>query len=96
MGDITPAAVEASLAAALPGALTTVVDTSGGCGAAFEVSLVWQGFAGKPRLARHRAVTGALASLMPSIHALSIKKAATPEEEEEKAAAAAAPAPAAT
>ena len=83
--------VQATLHAGLPGATSVhVLDVSGGCGSAIEVELVWPGFAGKARLARHRTVTGALADLMPSIHALSIKKTATPEEEDKAAVAAAA------
>ena len=80
---VTAATVQAALERALPGARVAVTDTSGGCGAAFEVALVWDGFAGKTRLARHRAVTSALQPLMPAIHALSITKTKTPAEEEE-------------
>ena len=89
---VDAAAVRTTLEAALPSASITVTDISGGCGSAFEVALVWAGFAGKPRLARHRAVTGALAGLMPSIHALSVTKAKTPQEEAEAGGGAAKPA----
>lgn len=78
---VDAASVTAALHAALPGSKADVLDVSGGCGSAFEVALVWHGFEGKARLARHRAVTGALADLMPDIHALSIK-CATPGEDQ--------------
>ena len=87
MAEVSASSVQAALETALPGARVAVTDTSGGCGAAFEVSLVWAGFADKPRLARHRAVTAALQPLMSSIHALSITKTKTPAEEEEGGAA---------
>jgi len=58
----------------------TVTDTSGGCGASFEVSCVSHAFAGKSLLQRHRLVNDALRAEMPSIHALSIKKAVPPPD----------------
>lgn len=58
------------------------------CGTSYEVRLVSAAFAGKRLLERHKLVNAALAELMPDIHALSIKKAKTPEEEEAAAAAA--------
>lgn len=42
--------------------------------------MVSKQFQGKPVLARHRLVHGALAGEMVNIHALSIKKAQTPEQ----------------
>jgi stress-induced morphogen len=54
--------------------LQTVIDTSGGCGASFDVSIISEAFQGKPLIQRHRAVNTALAKEMPSIHALSIKR----------------------
>lgn len=38
--------------------LQKVVDTSGGCGTSFEISVVSAAFEGKPVLARHRLVNG--------------------------------------
>ena len=57
------------------------MDTSGGCGAAFEVALVVSAkFAGLKPLEKHRLVNAALAGpLKEAIHALSIKKLLTPE-----------------
>ncbi|CAI0555177.1 unnamed protein product, partial [Linum tenue] len=50
------------------------------CGASFEVEIVTDQFEGKRLLERHRLVNTALAEEMKEIHALSIKKAATPEQ----------------
>lgn len=50
-----------------------VVDTSGGCGQAFEVQVVSDQFAGKNRLARARAVNAALHDEIAEIHAFSQK-----------------------
>ncbi|KAH9669310.1 protein BOLA2 [Citrus sinensis] len=57
-----------------------VIDTSGGCGAKFEIEIVSEQFEGKRLLARHRLVNAALEEEMKQIHALSIKKAMTPEQ----------------
>jgi BolA protein len=45
------------------------------------VHIVSPAFAGKRLLERHKMVNAALAPLMGSIHALSIRKAKTPEED---------------
>lgn len=52
------------------------------CGTSFALYIVSESFAGKRLLERHKLVNLALAPLMPHIHALSIKKAKTPEEEQ--------------
>lgn len=57
-----------------------VIDTSGGCGASFMVSIVSDQFKGKRLLERHRMVNSALTEEMKEIHALSITKALTPEQ----------------
>ncbi|XP_054806610.1 protein BOLA2 isoform X2 [Prosopis cineraria] len=57
-----------------------VVDTSGGCGASFAIEIVSEQFEGKRLLERHRMVNAALDEEMKQIHALSIKKAVTPEQ----------------
>ncbi|PON83541.1 BolA-like [Trema orientale] len=57
-----------------------VIDTSGGCGASFAVEIVSEKFEGKRLLERHRLVNTALEEEMKDIHALSIKKALTPEQ----------------
>ncbi|KAL4381764.1 hypothetical protein AHAS_Ahas04G0166100 [Arachis hypogaea] len=57
-----------------------VVDTSGGCGASFVVKIVSEEFEGKRLLERHRMVNAALEEETKEIHALSVKKAVTPEQ----------------
>ncbi|KAH7520782.1 hypothetical protein FEM48_Zijuj08G0182500 [Ziziphus jujuba var. spinosa] len=57
-----------------------VIDTSGGCGASFTIEIVSEQFEGKRLLERHRLVNTALEGVMKEIHALSIKKAVTPEQ----------------
>lgn len=57
-----------------------VIDTSGGCGASFEIEVVSEQFEGKRLLERHRMVNAALSEEMKDIHALSIKKALTPAQ----------------
>jgi BolA protein len=82
--SVTADDVRTALTQALgAGSAIEVTDVSGGCGAAFEVAIVSGSLAG-PRLGRHRKIQSALSGLMPSIHALSIKKAVTPEEEAAK------------
>jgi len=58
-----------------------VKDTSGGCGAAFEVFVVSEKFQSVPLIDRHRMVTDALKGQghMDVIHAIKIK-AWTPEK----------------
>jgi stress-induced morphogen len=46
------------------------------------VFVISSSFEGKRVLERHKLVNAALAPLMPEIHALSIRKAKTPQEEE--------------
>lgn len=50
------------------------------CGASFVVEIVSDEFEGKRLLERHRMVNAALEEEMKEIHALSIKKAVTPEQ----------------
>ncbi|CAI7795791.1 unnamed protein product [Closterium sp. NIES-54] len=73
--------VEARLRAALQPQELVVIDTSAGhCGTAFDVAVVSPLFEGKRLLERHRMVNSALSDELPHIHALSIKKAWTPEQ----------------
>lgn len=60
--------------------MQAVKDTSGGCGASFEIEIVSEQFEGKRLLERHRMVNAALAQEMKEIHALSIKKVLTPNQ----------------
>ncbi|KAG1327957.1 protein BOLA2 [Cocos nucifera] len=77
---VTKEDVESSLTSALKPSHLEVIDTSGGCGASFEIEIVSDQFEGKRLLERHRLVNGALAEQMKHIHALSIKKALTPSQ----------------
>ncbi|CAL0330016.1 unnamed protein product [Lupinus luteus] len=77
---VTKEQVESSVRAKLNPSHIEVVDTSGGCGASFIVEIVSEQFEGKRLLERHRMVNAALEEEMKEIHALSIKKAVTPEQ----------------
>lgn len=77
---VTKEIVESALTASLAPSYLQVVDTSGGCGASFEVEVVSEKFEGKRLLERHRIVNAALVEQMKEIHALSIKKALTPSQ----------------
>ncbi|XP_059645582.1 protein BOLA2-like [Cornus florida] len=77
---LTKAEVETSLTSKLNPSYLEVVDTSGGCGASFVIEIVSEQFEGKRLLERHRLVNTALTEEMKNIHALSIKKALTPEQ----------------
>mmetsp|Transcript_15956 Transcript_15956/g.30628 ORF Transcript_15956/g.30628 Transcript_15956/m.30628 type:complete len:87 (+) Transcript_15956:122-382(+) len=74
--DISKALVER-----LQATNVVVEDTSGGCGASYDVMMcVSSQFEGKKLLERHRLVNGALAEIFKDIHALSVKKLLTPEQ----------------
>ncbi|XP_028798105.1 protein BOLA2 [Neltuma alba] len=77
---VTKEQVETSLTAKLNPSHMEVIDTSGGCGASFAIEIVSEQFEGKRLLERHRMVNAALGEEMKEIHALSIKKAVTPEQ----------------
>ncbi|XP_030499523.1 protein BOLA2 [Cannabis sativa] len=77
---VTKEQVHSTLTSKLSPIHLEVIDTSGGCGASFAVEIVSEQFEGKRLLERHRLVNGALAEEMKDIHALSIKKALTPEQ----------------
>ncbi|KAJ4964788.1 hypothetical protein NE237_016637 [Protea cynaroides] len=74
---VTKEEVQASLTSKLNPSHLEVTDTSGGCGASFEIEIVSEQFEGKRLLERHRMVNTALTEEMKHIHALSIKKALT-------------------
>lgn len=57
-----------------------VVDTSGGCGSAFQVAVVSEAFQGKRLLERHQLVHQVLEKELKNIHAISITKTVTPEQ----------------
>ncbi|XP_010520265.1 PREDICTED: protein BOLA2-like [Tarenaya hassleriana] len=77
---VTKEQVEASLTSKLKPTHLEVTDTSGGCGASFDVEIVSEQFEGKRLIERHRMVNAALEEEMKEIHALSIKKAQTPQQ----------------
>ncbi|XP_010422935.1 PREDICTED: protein BOLA2 [Camelina sativa] len=77
---VTKEQVEASLTSKLNPIHLEVIDISGGCGASFEIEVVSEQFEGKRLLERHRMVNAALEEEMKEIHALSIKKAQTPQQ----------------
>ncbi|XP_022750977.1 protein BOLA2-like [Durio zibethinus] len=77
---VTKDQVESSLNSKLKPSHLEVIDTSGGCGASFAIEIVSEQFIGKRLLERHRIVNAALEEEMRQIHALSIKKALTPEQ----------------
>ncbi|XP_037407500.1 protein BOLA2-like [Triticum dicoccoides] len=80
---VTKEDVEAAVAAALSPTHLVVTDTSGGCGASYEIEVVSGKFEGKRLLDCHRMVNTALAPLMAEIHAVSIK-ALTPAQAQPK------------
>lgn len=77
---VTKEDVVAALTSSLKPSHLEVLDTSGGCGASFEVEVVSEQFEGKRLLERHRMVNAALAEQMKHIHALSIKKSLAPSQ----------------
>ncbi|KAL0718443.1 hypothetical protein Bca4012_067765 [Brassica carinata] len=91
MGGVTKEQVEASLTSKLnpvhlPSLLQFLnliahhVSSISSCGASFAVEIVSEQFEGKRLLERHRIVNAALEEEMKEIHALSIKKAQTPQQ----------------
>ena len=77
---VTKEDVEAAITSSLSPSSLVVTDTSGGCGASYEIEEVSEKFEGKRLLERHRMVNTALAPHMAEIHAVSIKKALTPAQ----------------
>jgi len=69
---VDPADIRARIERALPGARAEVVDTTG-AGDHYEVHVRAAAFAGKGLVEQHQLVYGALQSLMPRIHALSLR-----------------------
>ncbi|CAL9232702.1 unnamed protein product, partial [Arabidopsis halleri] len=74
---VTKEQVEVSLTSKLNPVHLQVIDTSGGCRASFVIEIVSEQFEGKRLLERHRILKAALEE---EIHALSIKKAQTPQQ----------------
>lgn len=66
---ITPEHLKSVITERLEATHVEVADISGGCGQAFEVTIVSPKFIGKNRLIRHRLVNSALKEEIASIHA---------------------------
>ncbi|GAB4847710.1 BolA-like protein 2 [Ancistrocladus abbreviatus] len=77
---VTKEEVDSMLTSRLNPSNLNVIDTSGGCGASFAIEIVSEQFEGKRLLERHHMVNAALENEMKEIHAVSIKKALTPEQ----------------
>ncbi|MCJ1258762.1 hypothetical protein MMC24_006595 [Lignoscripta atroalba] len=80
---ITPATIETALKAKLAAQYVKIDDISGGCGQAYEATIVSPLFVKKTTLARHRLVNSALKAEIAAIHAWT-PKCHTPEEWERK------------
>jgi stress-induced morphogen len=64
--------IEALIRQELPGAEVTITDLAGD-GDHYSAHVVWAGFAGKPRVAQHKAVYAALGGRMGGVlHALQL------------------------
>jgi stress-induced morphogen len=72
----SPEDIRTRILNAFPGAVVEVADTTGG-GDHFEVRVRTTAFAGKSLVEQHQAVYAALGGLMPQIHALSVRTAAS-------------------
>ena len=71
----SPDEIRRRIEAALPGAQVQVEDTTG-AGDHFEVRVRAAAFAGKTLIEQHQMIYGVLGTLMPEIHALSLRTAA--------------------
>ncbi|MCJ1287688.1 hypothetical protein MMC26_007040 [Xylographa opegraphella] len=76
---ITPTSLQKTLTEKLDAEHVTIEDISGGCGQAFEATIVSAQFAKKTSLARHRLVNSTLKTEIAAIHAWT-SKCFTPEE----------------
>eukprot|EP01147_Barroeca_monosierra_P011131 gene11131-3191_t len=79
MATITTESIKTKLLSALDASEVQVIDTSNGCGQAFEAVIVSSKFEGLPLLKRHKLVNGALEDELKSIHAFS-QKTYTPDQ----------------
>ena len=79
--------MEDILRAAFAPTVLDIQGDSGSCGAKVEITIVSPAFEGVPLIQRHRMVQSALAEVMKSVHALTLKTL-TPAQWEAKQAAA--------
>jgi stress-induced morphogen len=68
----SPEDIRRQIESALPGARVDVADTTG-AGDHFDVSVAAAAFAGRTLVEQHQLVYQALGTLMPRIHALSLR-----------------------
>ncbi len=68
----SPEDIRRQIESALPGAQVDVADTTG-AGDHFDVSVAAAAFAGRTLVEQHQLVYQALGTLMPRIHALSLR-----------------------
>ncbi|MCJ1384223.1 hypothetical protein MMC17_007339 [Xylographa soralifera] len=80
---ITPMSLKKTLTEKLDAQYVTIEDISGGCGQAFQATIVSPLFVKKTTLARHRLVNSTLKTEIAAIHAWT-PKCFTPEEWERK------------
>ena len=71
----SPEEIRRRIETALPGAEVEVADATG-AGDHFEVHVRASVFTGKTLIEQHQMIYGALGTLMPEIHALSLRTAA--------------------
>lgn len=83
MDAISAEKIQEKLKEQLQAEQVQVVDTSGGCGSAFQVAVVAEAFQGKRLLERHQLVHQVLEEELKSIHAISITKTLTPEQDKQ-------------
>ncbi|KAL2105102.1 hypothetical protein VUR80DRAFT_8999 [Thermomyces stellatus] len=82
--QITEAQLQEAITARLGATHAEVTDISGGCGQAFQATIVSPQFAGLNSLKRHRLVNAALKDEIARIHAWTAK-CLTPEQWESEA-----------
>lgn len=80
MDAVSASQIQEKLKQHLQAEQVDVIDTSGGCGSAFQVAIVSDAFRGKRLLERHQLVHQVLEEELKTIHALSITKAVTLEQ----------------
>jgi stress-induced morphogen len=73
MASLTAEKFQSLLKERLEAEHVEVVDTSGGCGAMFEIIVISPLFDGIPLLERHRLVNSKIEEELKNIHALSMK-----------------------
>ncbi|KAJ1763296.1 hypothetical protein GGH19_002088 [Coemansia sp. RSA 1807] len=71
--------------AEFPGCQVFLDDISGGCGAMYRVTLVWDGFEGMNRLKKHQRVNAAFKAEIAKMHAFEQKTFTKAQYEEELA-----------